>query len=91
MIVKTVSEARAELSDLLGKVQHGSEQVTILRNGKPVAVIVSMEDYDFLESAEDAFWVKRLEAIEAEPGYDPNDTVPHDEVWARNARDTDAA
>ena len=91
MIVKTVSEARAELSDLLGKVQHGGEQVTILRNGKPVAVLVSMEDHDFLESAEDAFWVKRIEAMEADPGHDPNDTVPHDEVWAGIARDTDAA
>jgi prevent-host-death family protein len=86
MIVKTVSEARAELSDLLGRVQHGAEQVTILRNGKPVAVIVSMEDYEFLESAEDAFWVKRLEAIEAEPGYDPHDTVPAEEVFANLRR-----
>jgi prevent-host-death family protein len=91
MIVKTVSEARAELSDLLGKVQHGAEQVTILRNGKPVAVIVSIEDYEFMESAEDALWVKRIAETEAEPGHDRNDTVPHDEVWAKIARDTDAA
>jgi prevent-host-death family protein len=89
MIVKTVSEARAELSDLLGKVQHGGEQVTILRNGKPVAVLVSMEDLSFLETAEDAYWANRLDEMEAEPGYDPNDTVPAEEVFAtlrRSAR-----
>ena len=87
MIVKTVSEARAELSDLLGRVQHGAEQVTILRNGKPVAALVSMEDMEFLESAEDAYWAARLAAMEADPEYDPNDTVPAAEFFAQLRRE----
>jgi prevent-host-death family protein len=83
MITQTISETRENLSDLLGKVQHGGENVTILKHGKPVAVIVSIEDLAFLESAEDAYWSRRVAEIEADPAYDPNDTVPAAEVFAR--------
>jgi prevent-host-death family protein len=85
-----VSEARERLAELLGRVEYGHELVTICKRGKPVAVLVTMEDYAFMESAEDAYWVKELAKIEAEPGYDPNDTVPHDRVWA-DLRKVDAA
>ncbi|KAF0115660.1 MAG: hypothetical protein FD150_947, partial [Rhodobacteraceae bacterium] len=34
MIEVTVSEARENLADLLGKVQHGHEDVTIKKHGK---------------------------------------------------------
>ncbi len=34
MIEVTVSEARERLADLLGKVQHGGEDVTIKKHGK---------------------------------------------------------
>ena len=83
MITQTVSETRENLSDLLGKVQHGHEIVTILKHGKPVAAIVSMEDIEFMESAEDAYWSRRIAEREADPTYDPKDTVPAEEVFAR--------
>ena len=43
MITKTVSETREGLADLLGRVQHGGEEVTIMKHGKPVAAIISIE------------------------------------------------
>lgn len=82
MIEVTVSEARERLAELLGKVEHASELVTITKHGKPIAAIVPMADLAFMESAEDAFWRRRLEEREADPDYDPNDSVSAEEVFA---------
>ena len=40
--------------------------VTIKKNGRKVAVILSLEEYNFLETLSDAYWAKR--AKEAEKG-----------------------
>ena len=53
MITVTVTQARETLSDLLGKVQHGREDVTIERHGKPVAVMISVEAMAYYEALED--------------------------------------
>ncbi len=87
MIEVTVSEARERLADLLGQVEHGHEQVTITRHGKPVAAIVTMEDLAFMESAEDAYWRKELEAEYSRPDYDPNERYSAEEVFAGLAKD----
>ena len=73
----------ATVSELLGVVQHTGNYVTILKHGKPVAALVSMEDVEFMERAEDAYWVQELAKMRAEPGYDPNDTVPAEEFFAK--------
>ena len=86
MITATVSEAREKLSDLLGQVEHGSELVVITKHGHPVAAIVPMVDLAFMESAEDAFWRRRLDEIEADPDYDPAVTYSADEVFADIAK-----
>lgn len=86
MIEVTVSEARERLAELLGQVEHGREQVTITRHGKPVAAIVTMEDLAFMESAEDAFWRKELDAERARPDYDPNERYSAEEVFAGLAK-----
>ncbi len=86
----TVSEAREKFSDLIGKVQHGHEDVTIMKHGKPVAIVIPIEAYEFYESLWDAQLVREIEAHEASPDYDPNDRVPAEEVFARLALD-DAA
>ncbi|NJS39109.1 MAG: type II toxin-antitoxin system Phd/YefM family antitoxin [Rhodobacteraceae bacterium] len=82
MIEVSVSEARERLADLLGKVQHGGEDVTIKKHGKPVAVLISPEAMEYYERLEDAELAREVAAIYADPEYDPNDTVPHEEVWA---------
>ena len=86
MIEVTVSEARERLADLLGQVEHAHAQVTITRHGKPVAAIVTMEDLAFMESAEDAYWRKELEAPYDESDDDPNDTTPAEDVFAALAK-----
>ena len=83
MITVTVSQARETLSDLLGKVQHGREDVTIERHGKPVAVMISVEAMAYYEALEDAELARDVAASYADPDYDPNDTVPAEEVFAK--------
>ena len=82
MIEVTVSEMREHLADLLGKVQHSGEDVTIVKHGKPVAVMISVEAMAYYEALEDAELSKMVAEIYADPGYDPKDVVPHEEVWA---------
>lgn len=84
----TVSEAREKFSDLIGRVHHGGEDVTIMRHGKPVAVMISAEAYAFYAALEDAELGREVAAIYADPNYDPTDTTSHEELWAElNAQD----
>ena len=48
MVTKRVSvgEARANLADLLGAVYYGKEPVVVERKGKPMAVLISPEQYE---------------------------------------------
>ncbi len=82
MIVKTVSETRAELSDLLGKVQHGGENVTILKHGKPVGVVVSLEEYEFLVRQEDEILARMGAEAYAEYRRNPANVISHGDLWA---------
>jgi prevent-host-death family protein len=42
----SVTDARDNLSEILGRVKFGGETVTIEKKGKPFAVIVSPEQYE---------------------------------------------
>ncbi|WP_414161196.1 type II toxin-antitoxin system Phd/YefM family antitoxin [Serratia sp. BNK-12] len=48
MHILTANEAQTQFGDLLLKAQR--EPVQITRNGKPVAVVVSAEDYEQIEA-----------------------------------------
>ena len=50
---RTVSEARHQLAELLNIVAYRGERVSIERRGLPVAVLISVEDAQLLESLED--------------------------------------
>ena len=82
MITVTVTQARETLSDLLGKVQHGREDVIIERHGKPVAVMISVETMAYYEALENAELSREVAAVYADPEYDANDTVSAEELWA---------
>lgn len=82
MITVTVSEARENLSDLLGKVQHGREDVTIQKHGKPVAVMISVEAMAYYEALEDAELAKMGAEAYAEYLADPSKAVKHEDLWA---------
>ncbi len=46
MRVLPLSEVKTKLSELVGVVERRDESITITRNGKPVAIIVSKDEYD---------------------------------------------
>ena len=46
------TELRTAISDLLDRVVHHGERVTVERYGKPVAALVSSEDLQLLEAIE---------------------------------------
>ena len=80
MIEVTVSEAREQSGRICwGKVQHGHEDVTIKKHGKPVAVMISVEAMEYYERLEDAELARELAAIYADPDYDPNETISAEE------------
>ncbi len=74
----SVGELRENLSEYLSRTQHRGERVTVTRNGKPVAVLVSLDDFEMLRALED-----RLDNEEAddalreaaETGFIPWDRV----------------
>jgi prevent-host-death family protein len=57
----TVVDFRNNLPDYLNRAQYGHERVTITRNGRPIAAVVSLEDLELLRALED-----RLDLREAE-------------------------
>ena len=90
MAEMTVSEAREKFSELLGRVQHGQEDITIMKHGKPVAVVISVGGYDFYEGLWDKEMIREIEAERARPDYDPNDTISAEVLFAQMRLD-DAA
>ena len=66
MTTMTAGDAKRSFGVLLDRAQR--EPVTITKNGREVAVLVSKEDFERLEALEDAHWAAR--AMEAEKeGY----------------------
>ncbi|WP_216325290.1 type II toxin-antitoxin system Phd/YefM family antitoxin [Deinococcus aestuarii] len=52
----SASEARSNFNDLVNRVQYGGERVTVTRQGKPAAVMISVADLELLERLEDRLW-----------------------------------
>ncbi|MGQ4491452.1 type II toxin-antitoxin system Phd/YefM family antitoxin [Streptomyces sp. 372A] len=49
-----VTQARAELADLINRVVYGGERVVVTRHGKPLVALVSAADLERLEREEEA-------------------------------------
>jgi prevent-host-death family protein len=68
-----VTQARAELADLINRVVYGGERVVVTRHGKPLVALVSAADLERLEElaepAEEhvASAVSRLRDVPAAP------------------------
>lgn len=60
------SEAKNEFGRLLDTAQR--EPVTIEKKGRPVAVVLSLEEYERLEALDDAWWAARADEA-AEKGF----------------------
>ncbi|MFI9831357.1 type II toxin-antitoxin system Phd/YefM family antitoxin [Streptomyces sp. NPDC051913] len=48
-----VTQARAELADLINRVVYGGERVVVTRHGKPLVALVSAADLERLEALQD--------------------------------------
>ncbi|EPH46408.1 type II toxin-antitoxin system Phd/YefM family antitoxin [Streptomyces aurantiacus] len=49
-----VTQARAELAELINRVVYGNERVVVTRHGKPLVALVSADDLRLLEEIEAA-------------------------------------
>ncbi|MFJ8192757.1 type II toxin-antitoxin system Phd/YefM family antitoxin [Streptomyces sp. NPDC096094] len=49
-----VTQARAELADLINRVVYGGERVVVTRHGKPLVALVSAADLERLEEPREA-------------------------------------
>ena len=61
--VVPLTEARASLSDLLDAVEREHEQVIITRNGRPVALLVSPDEWESMEETIDVLSDPELMAV----------------------------
>ena len=82
MIEVTVSEARERLADLLGRVQHGGEDVTIKKHGKPVAVMISAAAMEYYERLENEELAREGAKAYAEYLADPSKAISHEQLWS---------
>ena len=64
--MKTISieKAKGQLGKLLKRVKENP--VIIEKNNKPVAVLLSVEEYEHFEKLEDIYWAARADEVVAE-------------------------
>ena len=55
-----LASAKAKLSEVVDRVEREQDRVTITRNGRPVAMIVSLDDIEGLEETLEILSDKRL-------------------------------
>ena len=67
MTKMTVTEARDNLSDTMNRVAYAGERVILERNGKDLAVIISIEDLRLLEEIENRMDIEMVEMTRNEP------------------------
>jgi prevent-host-death family protein len=48
----SASELRTHISDAIGRVNYAGVRIVIEKNGKPAAVLISVEDLELLEALE---------------------------------------
>jgi prevent-host-death family protein len=78
--IAPVAEIKARFSAYLRASQDGP--VIVTRNGKPVAVLIAMEDEDEIERLILAYSPKFQKILQtAEEQIQNNETIPHDEFW----------
>ena len=86
----SLSAARDNLAEVIGQVQFGGERVVLEKRGKPVAVVVSVADAEWLEAMEDRIDVKLAMEAKAEMEREGGRTYTHEEVFAEMDADEDA-
>lgn len=75
----SIAEIRDKLADAINRVAYAGERVVLERRGKPVAVLVSVDDAELLEQLENEADLKALRKARKEKGK----PVPLAQVKAR--------
>ena len=74
MAEMTTTAAREGFGELLDRVMRGRERVLLRRHNRPVAAVVSAEDYELLErikaAGQEWFWSERWQQMEREADED---------------------
>jgi len=80
-----LASVKAKLSEVVDRVEREQDRVTITRNGRPVAMIVSVDDIEGLEETLEILSDKRLmRRIRAGiAAAEKGDTIPIQSVKAR--------
>ncbi len=86
----SLSEARDNLANVIGQVQFGGERIVLEKRGKPVAVVVSVADADWLERMEDHADLMAFREAKEEMARMGGKTYTLDEVLAETDDDQDA-
>jgi len=75
--VKTVSAT--EIKNRLGQylARTAVEPVAVEKNGRPVAVLLSFEEYELLQRSDDFFWGQAARAAEAEGFLSVEDSLKY--------------
>lgn len=90
MAIEIISsrEARTNWRDVLDKVLTRSADVVIERSGKPVAVLIPVEDYEQLqEELDDLRAARRAAAAYEEYKRDPSTARPYEEIREELVKD----
>lgn len=74
-----ISDARDRLGEVVSRAEHGQERTILTRHGKPVAVVISIDDLRELEAAED-----EADLAAAREALSDPDRVAHRDVLAEH-------
>jgi prevent-host-death family protein len=81
-------EARERFSDLLGSVYYTKEPVIVEKKGKPIAVVISLEQYEAIQKEEERLWriVDQIRARNVD--NDPDEVLQDVTAVVENVRKT---
>ncbi|MGH2459696.1 MAG: type II toxin-antitoxin system Phd/YefM family antitoxin [Chloroflexota bacterium] len=68
-------EARANFSDLLGQVYYTKEPVIVEKKGRPFAVVINPEDYEWLVAEREKAWSAIRSIQERHADKDPDEVL----------------
>lgn len=79
----SLSEARQNLPELANRASYKGERIVLERRGKPVAVLISVEDLALLEHLEDQADYDEAVRVEREARKRGEEPIPLEEVKRR--------
>ena len=86
--ILSLAEVKAKFSEMVDRVEHTHDRITVTRNGRPAAVLISPEELasleDTLELLSDPEAMGQLE--ESKAAFDAGDTIAGEQLRSRYLR-----